>query len=117
MRIHHVQIMMPRGREAEAVRFYVELLGLTRIPKPSDLPNPDGVWLTLGDTQLHLGVQDGEIDRSSRAHVALLVESFDALVARLSAAGVEVVPATVVDGLRRAHVRDPFGNRLELMGR
>src|SRR5690606_25871564 len=33
MRIHHVQLMMPRGREDEALRFYVELLGLPRIPK------------------------------------------------------------------------------------
>lgn len=67
MRIHHVQLMMPRGREDEALRFYVELLGLPRIPKPRDMPNPEGVWLSLGDQELHLGVQDGEIDRASRA--------------------------------------------------
>ncbi len=117
MRIHHVQLMMPRGREDEALRFYVELLGLPRIPKPRDMPNPEGVWLSLGDQELHLGVQDGEIDRASRAHVALVTDDLDALSSRLAEAGVALAPSTEVAGLRRMHVRDPFGNRLELMGR
>ena len=117
MRIHHVQLMMPRGREDEAVRFYVDRLGLARIPKPADMPNPEGVWLTLGDHELHLGVQDGEVDGSSRAHVALLVDDLDTLTARLREAGVALEPSNEVAGLRRVHVRDPFGNRLELMGR
>lgn len=117
MRIHHVQLMMPRGSEADAVRFYVQLLGLTRVAKPAEMPNPDGVWLALGDGQLHLGVQDGPVDPDSRAHVALLVEDLDALCARLTDAGVALTPSNDLGGLRRVHVRDPFGNRLELMGR
>lgn len=116
MRIHHVQLMMPRGREDEALRFYVELLGLVRIPKPSDMPDPTGVWLTLGEQEIHLGLQD-EIDRESRAHVALLTDELDALTARLAEAGVALAPSNEVAGLRRVHLRDPFGNRLELMGR
>lgn len=117
MRIHHVQLMMPRGREDEAVRFYVELLGLARIPKPAEMPNPRGVWLSLGDHELHLGVQEADVDPTSRAHVALLVDDLDALCARLTAAGVALAPSNELAGLRRVHVRDPFGNRLELMGR
>jgi catechol 2,3-dioxygenase-like lactoylglutathione lyase family enzyme len=117
MRIHHVQLMMPRGREDEALRFYVELLGLARIPKPSDMPNPEGLWLSLGEQELHLGVQDAEIDRASRAHVALVTDDLDALSSRLSAAGIALAPSNEIAGLRRVHVRDPFGNRLELMGR
>lgn len=117
MRIHHVQIMMPRGREEEALRFYGELFGLARIPKPADMPNPGGVWLSLGETELHLGVQDGAVDAKSRAHVALLVDDLDALCDRLRAASIALTPSNEVAGLRRVHVRDPFGNRLELMGR
>ncbi len=59
MRIHHVQIMMPRAREEDALAFYAGLLGLERIPKPADMPNPEGLWFRLGREQLHLGVQDG----------------------------------------------------------
>lgn len=117
MRIHHVQLMIPRGGEGEALRFYGELLALTRIPKPEDMPNPEGLWFTLGDHELHLGVQDAHPDASSRAHVALLVDDLDALVQRLRDAGVELTPSNTMAGLRRVHVRDPFGNRLELMGR
>lgn len=118
MRIHHVQVMMPRGREAEAVRFYGELLGLRRIPKPADMPNPEGAWFALeGGGELHVGVQDADVDPTSRAHVALLTDDLDALCARLREAGVELRPSNEVGGLRRVHARDPFGNRLELMGR
>jgi catechol 2,3-dioxygenase-like lactoylglutathione lyase family enzyme len=117
MRIHHVQIMMPRGRAEDALAFYRDLLGLARIPKPADMPNPDGVWFRLGEQELHLGVQDGEVDASSRAHVALLVDDVDALVERLRHARIEARESNPIGELRRAHVRDPFGNRLELMGR
>lgn len=117
MRIHHVQLMMPRGREADALAFYGELLGLARIPKPADMPNRDGVWFRLGEQELHLGVQDDSVDASSRAHVALLVDDLDALVERLRERHIEVRESNPIGELRRAHVRDPFGNRLELMGR
>jgi catechol 2,3-dioxygenase-like lactoylglutathione lyase family enzyme len=116
MRIHHVQLMMPRGREDEALAFYERLLGLARIPKPPDMPNAEGLWFSLGDEELHLGVQAGPVDPESRAHVALLVDDLDGLIERLRAAGVDVRPSNALAGLRRAHARDPFGNRLELMG-
>lgn len=115
MRIHHVQVMIARGREDEALAFYAEVLGLQRIPKPADMPNPEGLWFALEGGELHLGVQD-EAPPASRAHVALEVEDWSAAVERLRAAGARVEPSQPVAGLRRAHVWDPFGNRLELLG-
>lgn len=115
MRIHHVQLMIPRGEEARALDFYATLLGLTRIPKPADMPNPDGIWFSLGDSEFHLGVQD-EPPAPTRAHVAFAVDALDELLARLEAASVRVERSNPVAGMRRAHVWDPFGNRLELMG-
>jgi catechol 2,3-dioxygenase-like lactoylglutathione lyase family enzyme len=108
--------MIPRGREDEALRFYTVHLGLSRIPKPADMPNPDGIWLALGQNELHLGVDEGMPDATTRAHVALELDDLDAAVDRLRAAGVETRAANAISGLRRVHVRDPFGNRLELMG-
>jgi len=37
LRINHVQLAMPRGRENEARSFYGEVLGLREIPKPPAL--------------------------------------------------------------------------------
>ena len=116
MQIHHVQLMIPRDGQDEARHFYGELLGLEPAERPANMPNPEGIWFELGDQQIHLGVQDAAPDRT-RAHVAFLVESLDPLVARLRDAGVELRPSNDVAGLRRVHVWDPFGNRLELMGR
>src|SRR5262245_22002430 len=42
--IHHAQIMIPPGGEAEARRFYGELLGMTEIEKPEPLRARGGLW-------------------------------------------------------------------------
>ena len=47
--------------------------------------------------------------RRSRSH------HLDPLLAQLAAGGVDVRPAEDVDGRRRVHVDDPFGNRIELI--
>ena len=38
--LDHVQLAMPPGREAEAEAFYSGLLGLERVPKPTDSGRP-----------------------------------------------------------------------------
>lgn len=115
-RVHHVQLMIERGREPQALAFYAGALGLRRIDKPASMPNPEGLWFALeGGGELHLGV-DAEPPSKSRAHVALVFDDLDAVVARVAASGAEVQPSNPLDGLRRTHVWDPCGNRLELMG-
>ena len=47
--IAHAQIMIPPGGEAEARRFYGELLGLTEIEKPEPLRARGGLWMQAGD--------------------------------------------------------------------
>ncbi|MBX3271062.1 MAG: glyoxalase [Sandaracinaceae bacterium] len=107
--------MIPRGHEQEALAFYAGGLGLARIPKPADMPNPDGLWFALEGGELHLGVAD-EPPPSTRAHVALVVADLDARLTALGALGARLAPAEPLGGLRRVHAWDPFGNRLELMG-
>ncbi len=41
-RVHHVQIMIPAGKESDARDFYCGLLGLTEITKPAELAGRGG---------------------------------------------------------------------------
>jgi catechol 2,3-dioxygenase-like lactoylglutathione lyase family enzyme len=115
--IHHAQIMIPAGREDEARRFYCELLGLTEIAKPPALAVRGGFWLQLGAQQIHVGVERDFHDRSlTREHVAYLVDDLPPLRARLQAAGLALKEGEAVPGfVERCELRDPFGNRIELL--
>src|SRR5688572_13880290 len=87
--IDHVQVSMPAGGEQLARRFYVELLGLTELPKPPNLAARGGAWFQCGALQLHLGVE-ADFRPAKRAHPALLVRSLAEIIAKLSAAGFEI---------------------------
>ena len=114
--IHHAQIMIPVGGEAVARKFYAELLGMAEIEKPAALRGRGGLWLQAGDRQLHIGVEAPGVDRAAtRAHVAYEVTKLEAWRGRLEAAGIEVSDGERVPGLRRFELRDPFGNRIELV--
>jgi catechol 2,3-dioxygenase-like lactoylglutathione lyase family enzyme len=113
--IDHVQIAMPEGQEGIARAFYIDVLGLTEIPKPPELAKRGGAWFQAGDVQVHLGVEPG-FKPARKAHPAFLVSDLDALLARVREAGHDTdISQPPLDGYRRAHVFDPFGNRIELM--
>ena len=113
--LDHVQLAIPRGGEAVARRFYGELLGLVEVPKPPALAVRGGCWFDSGDVKIHLGVED-DFRPARKAHPALRCRDYAGLLARLAAAGVEARPAEEVPGVRRCHIDDPFGNRIELVG-
>jgi catechol 2,3-dioxygenase-like lactoylglutathione lyase family enzyme len=116
--IHHAQIMIPPGGEAAARQFYGGLLGLAELDKPAPLRARGGLWLQAGDRQLHIGVEEPGVARTStRAHVAYEVTKLDAWHTKLEAAGIAIVDGERVPGLRRFELRDPFGNRVELVER
>ncbi|HEV2260978.1 MAG TPA: VOC family protein, partial [Candidatus Rubrimentiphilum sp.] len=110
----HVQLAMPAGREAEARDFYVNVLGMSEIPKPSEKAVRGGVWFRSGTVQLHLGV-DPDFHPAQKAHPALRCADFPALVKRLQDANISVQIETE-SNRRSAYVHDPFGNRIELIG-
>jgi catechol 2,3-dioxygenase-like lactoylglutathione lyase family enzyme len=116
VRLDHVQLAMPPGREAEAEAeaFYAGLLGLTRRPKPEPMAARGGCWFESGAVALHLGVEE-EFRPARKAHPALVVRELPALQAALQAAGVEVRPNPDAEPGRGAYVDDPFGNRIELI--
>ncbi len=130
----HVHLAMPAGEEAKARAFYGGLLGMTEIPKPPELAKRGGAWFQVGMVIIHLGVEAG-FRPARKAHPAVLVDNLDAFIARCREHGVEmdmdqpggVVPPVrntagttpaaqpALEGYKRAHIFDPFGNRFELM--
>jgi catechol 2,3-dioxygenase-like lactoylglutathione lyase family enzyme len=115
--LDHVQVSAPPGAEAEARRFYGELLGLSEIEKPPALRGRGGVWFALGRQQLHVGI-DVDFTPARRAHPAFLVsaDELDAVAERVRGAGVEVIWDGALPEKRRFYARDPWGNRIELLG-
>lgn len=109
-----MQLAMPPGRELDAEAFYVGSLGFARVPKPEHLRARGGCWFRSGSAELHLGVEPG-FSASAKAHPALLVHGLAALRAALERQGRRVEDDAELDGHERCYVRDPFGNRLELI--
>ncbi|HLE60225.1 MAG TPA: VOC family protein [Thermoanaerobaculaceae bacterium] len=113
--IHHIQLAMPPGEEDAGRQFYGELLGLPEVPKPSELAPRGGIWFREGDLEVHLGVEHQGFRPATKAHPAFVVHGLDELRERLHAAGYRIDEDVELEGYRRFHVRDPFGNRLELV--
>ena len=112
--IDHVQLAAPPGSEDAARRFYGELLGMREIPKPAVLAQRGGVWFASGGVQIHVGIEQ-DFRPARKAHPALRCNDYEELLARLRAAGIEVREVDDLPNVRRAHVHDPFGNRMELI--
>ncbi len=114
--IDHVQVAMPKGGEAAARVFFVELLGLEELPKLADMAARGGCWFATSDRQIHLGVE-ADFRPAKKAHVALNTDGLDALRLRLEQAGYTTQDDSDVDGRMRFFTHDPFGNRIEFMDR
>jgi catechol 2,3-dioxygenase-like lactoylglutathione lyase family enzyme len=113
--IDHVQLAMPPGDERKARAFYSGLLGMAELPKPPELAKRGGCWFGSGEVQLHLGVES-DFRPAKNAHPALRCCDYAALVERLRDAGIAVNEPDDIPGVKRCHVHDPFGNRIELIG-
>ena len=114
MRLHHVNVVVPPGRTDDVVGFY-ELLGLTRVPKPTEGVAQTGAWFAFpgGAQQLHVSEREAVVN--AEQHFALVVDDLDALVTALRAAGHPFEPKADVLGARRGNTADPCGNTVELM--
>jgi catechol 2,3-dioxygenase-like lactoylglutathione lyase family enzyme len=111
--IDHVQVAIPAGAEDEARRFYGGLLGMTELAKPSALAGRGGCWFRSGQAVLHLGVEQ-PFSPARKAHPAFIVTDLDELFGLLAEHGYAGVRADgELPGIRRFHVADPFGNRIE----
>ena len=112
--IDHVQLAMPAGKEEQAREFYGGLLGMVEIEKPSELKKRGGCWFQSGVVQIHLGVEV-EFRPARKAHPALRCVDYDGLTSQLRNACLEAIDDPSIPGVRRCHISDPFGNRIELI--
>lgn len=108
LRMTHVNIRVEKL--SEAVRFYTEVMGLESIPRQDR--GGTGAWFRLGTTEVHLA-EDATPQPRSKRHFA--VEVADLAEARREAEqkGVEIDQEDV----GRFWVRDPSGNRIEIVER
>jgi len=111
--LHHVNVTVPAELEVAAKDFYGSVLGLKEIRKPAT-SRQSGAWYQIGNTQLHLSVEDEEQALSSR-HVCFTVSDLAEAEQRFREAGIEIIadPRPNPDS-PRFYVRDPGGNQLEI---
>lgn len=112
--LDHVQIAIPRREEALARLFYGGVLGFQEVRKPRALAGRGGAWFIGPGVALHLGVEDPFV-AARKAHPAFVVANLARARLRLAAHGVEIVEDDATLPAGRCHIRDPFGNRIELI--
>jgi catechol 2,3-dioxygenase-like lactoylglutathione lyase family enzyme len=113
--LHHVNVTVPPELEAVTKEFYGAVLGLEQVPKPA-ASRQSGAWYQIGETQLHLSVEDGPLSSLSSRHICFAVSDLGATEKSFRDAGVEIIPdARPLPGMRRFYVRDPGGNQLEIV--
>ena len=114
-KVNHVNVTVPAAREADARHFYGVVLGLEQIPKPPGSRQNIGAWYELGDTQLHLSIEDGVHNDESDAHVCYQVADIAAAEREFRNAGIDVIAdQDPIRGQTRFFVRDPGGNLIEI---
>ena len=115
-RFDHVQVCIPRGAEDRARDFYGGLLGLEEIEKPEALRANGGMWYSVADVQLHVGVE--ETVAPSKRHPAFDVDDAKGVRAYLEQHNVRTKDEPDIPGVvHRFSLFDPFGNRIELLER
>jgi catechol 2,3-dioxygenase-like lactoylglutathione lyase family enzyme len=115
MRIHHVNIVVRPGEAERLLGFYTDVLGFARIAKPAEGTTSGGAWFAIDDQhQLHVSERVDAVMHDDM-HFAIVVDDFDATIARLAAAGVQWQPQPDLFGGRRGSTRDPLGHRIELL--
>ncbi len=109
--IDHVSVLITDVERSR--RFYRDLLGLKEIPKPRTF---DFVvlWFDLGAMHVHLLLKDRP-DTISGRHFALRVADAAAARTYFIDRGVDVQETTLIPGADRFFIRDPDGNRIEII--
>ena len=115
VKLHHVNVTVPAALEEAAKSFYGDLLGLEQIEKPDGPRKYIGAWYQLGESQLHLSIEEGLRNQDSNRHVCYAVTDIPAALSAFRSAGIEITSEEqLVNGGSRFFVRDPAGNLIEI---
>ena len=116
VQLDHVNVVVPKSHEAEARNFYGSILGLTEIPKPSELQGRGGAWYQLGSVQLHLSAKaDTAAAQTRKGHVCYTVADVALAEEQLRSSEIEIIPdGQPMPGKPRFYLRDPDGNLIEI---
>ncbi len=109
--IDHVSVIISNVERSR--RFYRDIIGLKEIAKPRTF-NFVALWFDLGNQHLHLLLKD-KADSLSPRHFALRVKDVPVARTFLRDKGVVVEEATLIPGADRFFIRDPDGNRIEVI--
>jgi catechol 2,3-dioxygenase-like lactoylglutathione lyase family enzyme len=98
---------------AKARHFYGVVLGLEEIPPPREFDFV-ALWYVLGGQYLHLLLKP-QPDSLSPRHFCLHVDDVNAARERMRTLGIPVDETVKIAAADRCFVRDPDGNRIELL--
>ena len=112
MTLQHVSVEVEPAQVAACVAFY-ELLGFRPVAPPPSLADR-AAWVERDGTQIHLMRRDDPVQLPA-GHFAVVVDDYPGTLKRLRAAGFDPEPRDEHWGAPRSFVRDPAGNRVELM--
>jgi len=87
---------------------------MIELPKPRELAKRGGCWFQSGTVQAHLGVEH-DFRPAKKAHPAPVAVTTKPAFLYLRGAGVDISEVDDIPGVRRCHIHDPFGNRIELI--
>lgn len=113
--LHHAQITIPKGTEPEGKAFYCGVLGLREKEKPESLTGRGGFWLEVGNTEVHVGTEEGFDRLTTKAHIAYQVENLSSWEDILEKENIKIIRGIPIPGFDRFEFRDPFGNRVEMI--
>ncbi len=108
--VHHVSLNV--HDTAACGRFYEQVLGLERIPRP-EFPFA-GLWFRAGAQEIHL-IEVAAHQAPKGQHFAFRVHDLDGAIAALRGRGAQVSNPSEIPGVgRQAFLHDPAGNLIEL---
>jgi glyoxylase I family protein len=117
LRGHHISFSVAELERSK--QCYGGVLGLAEVPRPQ--MGLGGAWYATGDTELHLIVKPAGADVGQPParltpiadHAAFQIDDYDAAVAHLRSAGLDVMETTPAVG--QLWVRDPDGHVIEFI--
>jgi catechol 2,3-dioxygenase-like lactoylglutathione lyase family enzyme len=69
----------------------------------------------LGSVELHVSREENVNNQASRRHICFQVDDLKAFAEHLKSHEVEIISASPIPGCDRFFVRDPGGNRIEIV--